>query len=151
VVSEFPTQPTGEYAAPPSWEPPRRLRNGAGTSALVLGVLALVLAILVLTSPVAAILGIIAIVLGIVGIGRAERGEATNRGSAIAGLITGLLALALVALIVVSFARSASGTERFTSRHASDFRIFGTCMRNASNDADRSACLRQLSDQINQQ
>jgi len=147
-MSEFPTQPTPEYAAPPppppTWEPPPRLRNGAGTSALVLGVLALVLAILVLTSPLAVILGIIAIILGIIGIGRAERGEAINRGSAIVGLITGLLSLAVVAFLVFSLGH-------FTSKHASDFRTFATCMRDASTPTDRVACERQLSDRINGQ
>jgi len=147
-MSEFPTQPTPDYAPPPppppTWEGPRQFRNGAGTSALVLGVLALVLAILVVTSPLAAILGVIAIILGVIGIGRAERGEAINRGSAIAGLVTGLLSLAVVALLVFSIGH-------FTSNHASDFRTFAKCMRDASTATDRAACERQLSDRINGQ
>jgi hypothetical protein len=147
-MSEFPTQPTPEYTSPPppppTWEAPQRFRNGAGTSALVLGVLALILAILVVTSPLAAILGIIAIVLGIIGIGRAERGEAINRGSAIAGVVTGLLSLAVVAFLAFSIGR-------FTSNHASDFRTFATCMRDANTAADRDACMHQFSDRVNGQ
>lgn len=153
-MSEFPTQPTGQPAgeyAPPAWEPQRRFRNGAGTAALVLGVLALVLSILVITSVVGVILGIIAIILGAVGIGRANRGEAINRGSAIAGVVTGVLSLVVVGFLAYSVARSANDWRHYTSRHSSAFRTFATCMRNANTDADRTACVRQLSDQLSQQ
>ena len=159
-MSEFPTQPTGqppagqpagEEYAPPAWEPPRRFRNGAGTSALVLGVLALVLSILVITSVVGAILGIIAIILGVVGIGRANRGEAINRGSAIAGVVTGILSLVVVGFLAFTVTQKANDWRHFASRHSTAFRTFGTCIRNASSDADRAACVRQLSDQLNQQ
>lgn len=68
-------------------------RNDAGVAALVLGLLGLVLALLVLPAPLGALLGLLAVIFGVVGISRASRGEATNRGQAITGLITGILAL----------------------------------------------------------
>ena len=47
------------------------------------------------------ILGILAICFGGVGLGRAGRGEATNRSAALAGLILGIVAIALLVLLVV--------------------------------------------------
>jgi hypothetical protein len=82
---------------PPTWGPPgwtpgqpaARTGNGAGTAALTLGILSLV---------VCWPLGILAVVFGAVAIGRCNRGEATNRGSAqwglglgIAGTVIGLI------------------------------------------------------------
>src|SRR5215216_7627738 len=64
-----------------------------GTAALVVGVVALVLVVLILFAPLGALLGLVALVLGIVGLVRANRGQADNRGQALAGLVTGALAL----------------------------------------------------------
>lgn len=90
---------------------PARPRNGLGTAALVLGILALVTSWTVFGGVV---LGIVAIVFGIVGRGRARRGEATNNGSATAGLVLGTIGLLLsVALVVfgVSVLNSSSGKQ----------------------------------------
>jgi hypothetical protein len=79
-------------------------RNGLGVAALVLGILAVVTSITVVGGVV---LGIAALVLGIVGRKRATRGEATNGGVALAGIITGvigaLLSIVLVALGAAAF------------------------------------------------
>src|SRR5665213_3215703 len=56
--------------------PATGVRNGLGTTALVLGVIAVVLSWTVVGGI---ILGVLAVVFGIVGRGRAKRGEATNR------------------------------------------------------------------------
>ena len=68
-------------------------RNGLGVTALVLGIIAL----LFCWTVIAGVLGLVGLVLGIIGMGRAKRGQATNRGVALAGTI--LSALALVAAI----------------------------------------------------
>jgi uncharacterized membrane protein HdeD (DUF308 family) len=123
-----------------AYREPRR-RNGMGVAALVIGVVALVLALLVLFFPIAAILGIVAIILGLIGMGRASRGEADNRGQAIAGLVTGLLALVIAIVFTVSI-----GT--FFVQHQNDFRRFGNCMVGADNAAERRVCGQEITDQL---
>jgi hypothetical protein len=100
---EQPAYPQGPYpqaAYPPQpfaggYLPPR---NGLGTAALVCGIIAVVLS---WTVYVGIILGILAICFGGVGIGRSTRGEATNRSSALAGLILGIVAIALLVILVI--------------------------------------------------
>ncbi len=73
-------------------------RNGLGTAALVLGIIAVVLS---WTIWFGVVLGVLAVCFGGAGLGRARRGEATNRGSALAGLILGIVAISLLALLVI--------------------------------------------------
>jgi hypothetical protein len=81
---------------PPTWPgPPARPRNGFGTAALVTGIIGLVLAVLVIGLP----FGVAAVVLGVIGLRLAGRGEATNRGVAIGGIVTGILAIAFSGLL----------------------------------------------------
>ncbi len=120
--------------------PPVR-RNGVGVTALVVGVVALVLAVLVIFFPIAAVLGIIAVVLGIVGISRASRGEADNRGQAIAGLVTGLIALIIAIVFTVSIGS-------FFAQHQNDFRRFGNCMLGADTRQERRACGEEMTNRL---
>lgn len=70
------------------------LRNGFGLTALITGTVGLVFGLLPLTGFwLGVLLGLVAIVFGVLGRGRARRGEATNGGQALAGLICGALAL----------------------------------------------------------
>jgi Domain of unknown function (DUF4190) len=141
---QYPSQPGpgGSSAAggyPPSGYPAARgRRNGVGVAALVFGVVALVLVVLLLFSPLGALLGLIAVVLGILGLMRANRGEADNRGQAVAGLVTGALALLFGILFTISV-----GT--WFATHVNDFRRFGDCMDKANTPAAREQCGRQLS------
>lgn len=122
---------------------PDRGRTGAGTSALVIGVLALVLALLVFLSPIALLLGLIAIILGAIGNRRVSRGEADNRGAAVGGLITGLLAFIISAVLLAT-----AGT--FVFNHANDFRSLQSCMNKADTAKGRSTCIRNFSNNVNQ-
>ncbi|MGW7268310.1 DUF4190 domain-containing protein [Streptomyces sp. NPDC054842] len=75
------------------WGVPRPMpSNGMGTTSLVLGIIA---AVLFCMWPVAILLGILALVFGVIGRGRASRGEATNPGQALAGIICGAVGLVL--------------------------------------------------------
>ena len=116
-------------------------RNGAGVAALVLGLLGLVLAILVLPAPLGALLGLLALIFGIIGISRAGRGEATNRGQAVTGLITGILALALGVLLTVRIGG-------YLQDHATDFNNLGKCLNAANTDQERTACTDTFLDQM---
>ena len=115
----------------------RPRRNGMGTAALVIGVVALVLAVLILFAPLGAFLGLVALVLGIVGLVRANRGQADNRGQAVAGLVTGALALVIGLLFTVSIGA-------FFATNVNDFRQFGRCLDGARGDQAREACAQQL-------
>lgn len=116
-------------------------RNGIGVAALVFGVVALVLVILLLFSPLGALLGLVAVLLGIIGLVRANRGEADNRGQAVAGLVTGAVALLLGIFFTLSV-----GT--WFATHVNDFRNFGNCMDNATGAAAREQCGRELSNKL---
>ncbi|MGW0884133.1 DUF4190 domain-containing protein [Streptomyces sp. NPDC002671] len=70
--------------------------NGMGTASLVLGILS---AVGFIIWPVALVLGILSVIFGALGRGRASRGEATNPGVALAGLICGAAGIVLVLLL----------------------------------------------------
>ncbi len=80
-----PPMPYGDYLGGP---PPAR--NGLGVAALVIGLIGLVSSITIVGGI---LLGIVAVILGFAGRARAKRGEATNGGVALAGVIVGVLAL----------------------------------------------------------
>jgi len=108
------------YGAPP----PRPARNGLGIAALILGILAILTGFFL----VGALFGIAAIILGFVGRGRAKRGEATNGGMALAGIITGIVGVLITAGVV------ALGAAFFNSGT-------GQCLRDAGSDqAKINAC-----------
>jgi hypothetical protein len=83
-------------------------RNGLGTAALVLGVLGLLSVITLITFPIGIVLALLAVVLGVIGRRRVKRGEATNGGAALTGLILGALSLLIGAAIVAVFGFAAS-------------------------------------------
>jgi len=62
----------------------------------VLGVLAVLTGFFV----IGGLLGVVAIILGFLGRGRAKRGEATNGGMALAGIILGVIGVLLTALVI---------------------------------------------------
>lgn len=68
-------------------------RNGLGIAALVLGVLGILTALFL----IGGLFGLLAVVLGFIGRGRVKRGEADNGGVALAGIITGVIAMVLAA------------------------------------------------------
>ena len=124
--------PTAGYPAA------RPRRNGMGVTALVLGVVALTLVVLLLFSPLGAFLGLLAVLFGILGLVRANRGEADNRGQAVAGLVTGGIALLVGVFLTISI-----GT--WFATHVNDFNEFGRCLDRASGPTAREACARELS------
>ena len=79
--------------------PAAQPRNGFGVAALVLGLLALVSSWTIIGGIV---FGILAVIFGVLGRGRARRGEATNGGFSVAGIVLGavgaLISVALIAL-----------------------------------------------------
>ena len=96
-----PAYPQAGYPLPPGYgfppAPTALPRNGMGTAALVLGIIAAV----TFFTGWGVILGILAIIFGGVGMGRASRGEATNRGMAVAGLVLGIASFILMFLAII--------------------------------------------------
>ena len=85
------------YGQPAYGQAPHgQAKNGLGVAALVLGVLAVLTGFFV----IGGLLGVVAIILGFLGRGRAKRGEATNGGMALAGIILGLIGVLLTALVI---------------------------------------------------
>jgi heme/copper-type cytochrome/quinol oxidase subunit 2 len=114
-------------------------RNGTGTAALVIGIIALITCWTVIGGIV---LGLLALVLGIVGRGRARRGEATNGGSAIAGVVLGLVSI-IVAVVII-----AAGATFFI-HHKQDFHTLQSCLNNANTQSQRNSCNQQFKSSVN--
>ncbi|MYT72614.1 MULTISPECIES: DUF4190 domain-containing protein [unclassified Streptomyces] len=93
------TQPQQHPQYPPFQQPqhqPQQVaRNGLGTAALILGIIGALSGIVPILFWLAGVLGVIALILGLTGRSRAKRGEATNKGVALAGAILGLIAMGL--------------------------------------------------------
>ncbi|MFJ2827064.1 DUF4190 domain-containing protein [Streptomyces sp. NPDC087263] len=89
--------------------------NGMGTAALILGIAS---AALFCVWPLTFVMGILGVVFGAIGRRKAARGEATNPGQALAGIICGavgiVLAIALVVFIVAFADDSASEIDSGT-------------------------------------
>jgi hypothetical protein len=93
--------PAGGYYGWPGTQP--LPSNGMGTAGLVLGIVA---AVLFCMWPLAIIAGILGVIFGAMGRAKAKRGEATNGGQALAGLICGaagvVLSIAMVFVLVAT-------------------------------------------------
>ncbi|MFJ7489777.1 DUF4190 domain-containing protein [Streptomyces sp. NPDC097727] len=74
--------------------------NGMGTAAMVLGILAICL--FCIYGIPSLILGALALIFGILGRKRAQRGEATNSGQALAGIILGSIGI-VFGVAIISF------------------------------------------------
>ncbi|WP_327326376.1 DUF4190 domain-containing protein [Streptomyces sp. NBC_01210] len=67
--------------------------NGMGITAMVLGILSVCL--FCLYGVVGIVLGVLALIFGIIGRKRAQRGEATNAGMALSGIILGIIGIVI--------------------------------------------------------
>ncbi|MCX3063877.1 DUF4190 domain-containing protein [Streptomyces beihaiensis] len=74
---------------------PQIARNGLGTAALILGIIGALSGLVPIMFWLAGVLGVIALILGLAGRGRVKRGEATNKGVALAGVLLALASLGL--------------------------------------------------------
>ncbi len=133
--------PGGGYGASSGYggQPPVQASNGIGIAALVVGILALPLSILFF--PLGLILGIVAIVLGIVGIRKAKRGEATNKGMAITGVVTGAVALVIAILVTIFVVGLFSSDE---------FQNILECTQQAQTVEEQQACQEQFEQDLGQ-
>ncbi|MFD3932180.1 DUF4190 domain-containing protein [Streptomyces sp. NPDC058614] len=75
--------------------------NGMGIAALILGIAS---AALFCMWPLTIVMGILGVVFGVIGRRKAGRGQATNGGQALAGIICGAVGIVLAIALVVFFA-----------------------------------------------
>ncbi|GAA3066503.1 DUF4190 domain-containing protein [Streptomyces glomeratus] len=108
----YPAAPPVGYPAGPGYGMPAQPSNGMGTTGLVLGIIGLVCSLTFFLWFFGVILGVLAIIFGAIGRGKANRGEATNKGAATAGLVCGIVATVVLPLLgfalFASFLGSAS-------------------------------------------
>lgn len=129
-------QGPGGYPGGPVAQP----RNGMGTAALVLGILAVLGAITVIGGI---LLGLLALIFGIVGLRRVGKGVATNKGVAIAGIVTGLIGL------IAAVALAVAGASLFFSTGGGDL---VQCIQQAGGDqAQVLQCQQQYQQQVQEQ
>lgn len=108
------------YPAPPmygggfgyGWAPmaPQPM-NGMGTASLVVGIVS---AVFFCLWPLAIILGVLAVVFGLVARQRARRGQATNPGQALAGIICGAVGIVIAiafGVLIIAFAEEGSAND----------------------------------------
>ncbi|MEU6932219.1 DUF4190 domain-containing protein [Streptomyces sp. NPDC046385] len=95
-----PASPYPSYGAgygQPGWQ--QSPSNGMGTTAMVLGIIAVAGFCMY---GLGIVLGVLALIFGIIGMKKANRGEATNRGMALAGVILGSIGI-LVSAVFLGF------------------------------------------------
>ncbi|WP_026922505.1 DUF4190 domain-containing protein [Glycomyces arizonensis] len=92
-------------------------KNGMGTSALVLGIVGLVTSWIPYVACFGWVMCILAIIFGGIGLSRANKGEATNKGAAVTGLVLGVLAFALGIIITIAVWGSVMGAMSTTSTY----------------------------------
>ncbi|HYI61385.1 MAG TPA: DUF4190 domain-containing protein, partial [Acidimicrobiales bacterium] len=83
------------------------------------------------------VLGLVAIILGIVGLVRVRRGQATNSGMAIAGIVTGALAILIAVVVGV-----------FLADNADEIEDLGDCLEDANTEQERDDCANRFEDEV---
>jgi hypothetical protein len=127
-----PPQPYSGYAPPP-----QAPKNGLGIAALVVAIIALISVV------GGVVLGVVAVILGFLGWQKARRGEATNGGIAIAGIVLGILSIIeAIVVIVLSFwvFNEVGGTD------------YMQCVSNAGSDQEEvQRCVDQFQNRVEDQ
>ncbi|MFC9792654.1 DUF4190 domain-containing protein [Streptomyces sp. NPDC127584] len=85
----------GGYPGQTGWQ--QSPSNGMGTAAMVLGIIAVAGFCL---WGLGAVLGILALIFGIIGVKKCGRGEATNRGMAVTGIVLGSIGIVVSAVFL---------------------------------------------------
>lgn len=131
-----------EHRAIPSDQAPVEgapARNGAGTAALLCGLLALVF--MALFPPIGLLLAIVAIVCGLTGRARGRRGVASNRGQVLAGLLCGTVGLAVSGAFVITEAV-------YVASHPALIHGLSSCAAKAATSKESANCVQRVTKAI---
>jgi hypothetical protein len=123
-----------ESPSPPVLSPSVRSKNGLGTAALALGVASLVAALSFVLLPLGLVGGVVAAAIGVAALTRGRAGGTANPGQAAAGLICGILALAVSIAFSVRVGTFAPG-------NTSVFTGFSHCITKAGNHREVANCI----------
>jgi hypothetical protein len=126
-----------ESPTPSVVSPPARARYGLGIAALVVGVASLVAALSFVLLPAGLIGSLVAICLGAAALVRGRSGGTANPGQATAGLVCGILGLAVGIVFAVRL-----GT--FVASNTSVFTRFDNCLAKASGRSQVADCIAQF-------
>lgn len=85
----------GQYGQTQQYGYGAQPRNGMGLAALIIAIVGLLFAWIPFIGLFGLVLGVVALVLGIMGVRRASRGEATNRGVAVSGIVISVIVILL--------------------------------------------------------
>ncbi|NEB73971.1 DUF4352 domain-containing protein [Streptomyces sp. SID14478] len=121
---------------PPQQHPQQVARNGLGTAALILGVIGVLSGLLPILFWLAGTLGVIALILGLTGRGRAKRGEATNKGVALAGVLLALASLGLAVFGAYTTFKAVDDAVDEINKSVSDTKAKDTKTSGDAKDAD---------------
>jgi hypothetical protein len=114
--------------------------NGLAVAALVLGVASLVAAVSFVLFPLALLGGLVAAILGGIAVSRG-RARGANSGQAIAGIVCGVIALAIAVVYAVRV-----GT--FVADNTSVFTTFDNCIARAGNRSAVANCIAQFANDV---
>jgi uncharacterized membrane protein len=126
-----------ESPTPSVVSPPARARYGLGIAALVVGVASLVAALSFVLLPIGLVGSLVAICLGVAALVRGRSGGTANPGQATAGLVCGILGLAVGIVFAVRL-----GT--FVASNTSVFTRFDNCLAKASGRSQVADCIAQF-------
>jgi len=126
-----------ESPTPHAVDQPARARYGMGIAALVTGVASLVAALSFVLLPIGLVGSLVAICLGAAALVRGRSGGTANPGQATAGLVCGILGLAVGIVFAVRLGTFvASNTDVFTR--------FDNCLARASGRSQVADCIAQF-------
>ncbi len=126
-----------ESPTPSAVSQPARARYGLGIAALVVGVASLVAALSFVLLPIGLVGSLVAICLGAAALVRGRSGGTANPGQATAGLVCGILGLAVGIVFAVRLGTFvASNTDVFTR--------FDNCLAKASGRSQVADCIAQF-------
>ena len=126
-----------ESPTPSAVSQPARARYGLGIAALVTGVASLVAALSFVLLPIGLVGSLVAICLGAAALVRGRSGGTANPGQATAGLVCGILGLAVGIVFAVRLGTFvASNTDVFTR--------FDNCLVKASGRSQVADCIAQF-------
>jgi hypothetical protein len=111
--------------------------TGMAIASLILGILAVLSCFTVIGGVV---LGVLAIIFGVIVVRRVGRGEASGKGMAIAGIVTGAVGV-LLAIVLI-----AVGVSVFNSKSVQDLR---SCLKDANgNQQAVNQCNQKYQEQV---
>jgi uncharacterized protein DUF4352 len=95
----------------PAYQPPVQANNGLGTAGFVLGLIGAIFSLIPIIGIIAWFLVIPGLVFAAIGFARARKGQATNTGLAIAGIVLSLVGLLFCILYAAAFAAAVPDTS----------------------------------------